>query len=271
MPAQTIRLPATDNFNALVLCRHGAMLDNRNDPYVGASLRVYGEYSRTEAEILRRLVQPGMVIVEAGANIGAHTVLLSQLTGPGGAVIAFEPQRIVFQTMCANLALNGCANVHALQGAVGETSGEILVPLLAPDQPHDFAGVSLIGVQQGEKVSMWALDKLELPACHVIKLDIEGMELDALRGGAGLVRKYRPALYVANNRPNRAAQVVGLLLGWKYRLYQHRSPLYPGPDNFAGVTENIFGGLVSSNLLCLPAELNATVKGLEEIEPATAK
>ena len=53
-----------------------------------------------------RSIQPGDVVIEVGANIGPHTVFLAQHVGPQGLVLAFEPQRILFQTLCANLALN---------------------------------------------------------------------------------------------------------------------------------------------------------------------
>ena len=104
-------------FNILANTRLGPMLANRNDRYVGQSILSYGEFSEGEAQMFRQLVGAGDVVVEAGSNIGAHTVLISRLVGDGGAVIAYEPQRIVFQTLCANLALNQCVNVVAKQKA----------------------------------------------------------------------------------------------------------------------------------------------------------
>ena len=86
-------------FNEVRACRWGPMVYNRNDAYVGASLRMYGEHSYLEHELASRIVQEGDLVVEAGANIGAHTVGLSRLAGARGAVIAFEPQRVVFQTL----------------------------------------------------------------------------------------------------------------------------------------------------------------------------
>ncbi|HZK98573.1 MAG TPA: FkbM family methyltransferase [Caulobacteraceae bacterium] len=111
-------LPA-DGFNALAACRRGPMLYNRNDQYVGASLARYGEFSRGESDLFGQIVRPGATVVEGGANIGVHTVEFSQRVGPGGSVWAFEPQRIVFQTLCANLALNSCVNVRAFQAGLG--------------------------------------------------------------------------------------------------------------------------------------------------------
>jgi len=264
MPARIIPIVRSESFNQIAICRHGPMLFNRHDRYVGASLQKYGEFSPGESVVFQRLLQPGMTVVEVGANIGAHTVELSQLVGPAGAVHAFEPQRIAFQTLCANLALNGCANVFAHQAAIGAAPGEILVPFLPPHQPANFGGLSLLGATEGERVPLRTLDTLGLAACHLLKLDLEGMEIEALQGGAALVRQFRPILYVENDRRERAAALIALLLSWNYRLYLHRPPLF-SPENFAGDTENIFGDVVSINMLCIAEERNITVNGLPEI------
>src|SRR5437868_835956 len=87
-------------------CREGAMLYNTNDTYIGRALDTYGEISRGEVELFQHVVQPSTTAVEVGANIGVHTIVLARLVGPQGRVVAFEPQRIVFQMLCANVALN---------------------------------------------------------------------------------------------------------------------------------------------------------------------
>ena len=269
MPARDVPILPPDNFNALAICRHGPMLYNRNDQYVGASMRKYGEFSPGESWLFRTLLVAGATVVEVGANIGAHTVELSRLVAPGGVVHAFEPQRIVFQTLCANLALNGCINVFAHQAAVGAAAGEILVPFLPPRRPNNFGGLSLHGATQGEPVPLRTIDSLGLSACRMMKVDCEGMEAEALRGGADTIRRLRPFLYVENDRQDRAAELIDLLLSWNYQLYWHTPPLF-APQNFAADSENIFGDIVSINMVGVPAELNITVQGLRKVEPKSA-
>jgi FkbM family methyltransferase len=260
---QEITLPA-DGFNALAMCRTGPILYNRHDMYVGASLRKYGEFSEGETELFRQLIGPGALVVEGGANIGAHTVSLSRMVGGQGNVLAFEPQRIVFQTLCANLALNSCANVRAFQCGLGSEPGEIIVPFLDPALPANFGGLSLLDVETGEPVRLATIDELGLTTCQMIKLDVEGMEVEALKGAARTIAAHRPLMYVENDRPARSSELVALLLSWRYRLYWHTPPLY-SPNNFAGDPENIFGNICSMNLLCLPGELQITVNGLTEL------
>jgi FkbM family methyltransferase len=260
---QEIALPA-DGFNALAMCRTGPILYNRNDMYVGASIGKYGEFSEGETELFRQLIGPGALVVEGGANIGVHTVSLSMLVGAQGSVLAFEPQRIVFQTLCANLALNSCVNVRAFQCGLGSEAGEIIVPFLDPCLPANFGGLSLLEAENGEPVRLTTIDDLGLAACHMIKLDVEGMEVEALKGAARTIAAHRPLMYVENDRQARSPELVALLFSWRYRLYWHTPPLY-SPNNFAGDSENIFGNIRSMNLLCLPRELAITVNGLTEL------
>ncbi|MFP3733211.1 FkbM family methyltransferase, partial [Bacillus sp. SIMBA_006] len=77
-------------------------------------------------------VRQGDTVVEVGANIGSHTVMLSQAVGDSGVVFAFEPQRHVFQVLCANLVINHCLNVRANQCAIGDTDGTIDFPAIDP-------------------------------------------------------------------------------------------------------------------------------------------
>lgn len=73
-------------------CRYGPMLFNRFDSYVGRSFDLYGEHCEAEAALLRSLLRPGDTVVEAGANIGAHTIAMAQILGAAGRLIAFELQ-----------------------------------------------------------------------------------------------------------------------------------------------------------------------------------
>jgi len=61
---------------------------------------------KVNVRFFRQLVQPGWSILDIGANMGAHTIALARLVGPTGKVLSFEPQRIIFQALCANVALN---------------------------------------------------------------------------------------------------------------------------------------------------------------------
>jgi len=254
-----------DQFNVLTNTRLGPMLANRNDRYVGQSILTYGEFSEGEAQMFRQLVGAGDVVIEAGANIGAHTLLLSRLVGPAGLVYAYEPQRIVFQTLCGNLALNQCLNVMAQQQGLGSGAGQMVLPGVDPRQVNNFGGLSLLAQGPGEKVDIATIDSLGLPACKLIKADVEGMESEVLLGATETLARCRPLLYLENDRAEKSPALMALILGLGYRLWWHVTPLY-NPDNFLKNPNNLFGGTVSINILCQPNEAARPVDGLREIK-----
>ena len=236
-------------------CRHGRMLYLKHDIYIGRCLDRHGEYAMAELEFLGNLVQCGDWVVDGGANIGCHTLFLSDRVGPTGGVLAFEPQRLVFQILCANLALNERQNVHAFGEALGDSDDFAFVPPIDYSRPHNFGGVSLGA--QGEPVRRVRLDDLGLPRCRLIKLDVEGSEVEALLGMRQTVTRCRPLLYVENDRPERSVELLRLLRSWGYQCFWHTpSILPPGPD----VEEHLL--VHSHNLLCVLPEHLELAQGL---------
>jgi len=235
-------------------CRHGVMAYLRSDEHVGRSLDVYGEWAEAEIELLTAFLKPGDVVVDVGANHGTHSLAFAKKVGPTGALLAFEPQRVVHQLLCANLMLNGVLHARALHAAVGAAPGALLVPDIDYAAAGNFGGLGLGAWEEGESVPVLTLDGFELPRLAVLKLDVEGMEALVLRGAAQTVTRCQPVLYVENNQPAGAPEVVEQLLRADYSLHWHFSPFFRAA-NFAGVRENVFGPTVDANMLCLPKRL----------------
>jgi FkbM family methyltransferase len=257
-------------FNRVKDCRYGPMLYNFHDQYVGRSLDLYGEYSEAEFALFRQIVRAGDVVIEVGANLGAHTIPLAKLTGSHGAVIAFEPQRITYQALCANAALNSLIHVFAYHLAVGKAPGVVHVPILDPTREQNFGGYSLGSDVQGEPVQMITLDSLTLVGCRLIKVDVEGMELEVLQGAVNLVRHFSPALYVENDRADRALELTRFISSLGYDMFTHDPPLF-NPNNFLNNPENVFGKVVTRNLLCVPSSSSHLVGGLPRFDPASIR
>jgi FkbM family methyltransferase len=265
--------------NVAKQCRHGLVIYNRHDVYIGRSFELYGEYSLGECQLFEQIVQPGDVVIEVGANIGAHTLRLAQLAGPLGRVHAFEPQRIVFQTLCANLAINSITNTHCYLQGVGSTTGELPIPPIDYERPNNFGGVSFdadapyrsSGANHGvEVVPLVVLDRVfaSLDRLRFLKIDVEGMELDVLLGGRELINRTRPLLYVENDRPAKAEALVATLRALGYDLYWH-TPLLYNPANYFGNPENVFAGIISINVFGVPSEAAARLDGFSRVDSAT--
>ncbi len=254
------------NFNELKQTRYGYMIYNKNDVYVGGCLKHYGEFSEGEIELFRQIIRPNHVVLDIGANVGAHTLLFSQIVGNQGVVLAFEPQRIVFQTLCANLALNGISNTYCYQIALGPTSGTVSIPPVNYNEIGNFGGVSMANQNHGENVSMSTLDSFNLPKCHFIKIDVEGMEQYVLSGAIETIKKHRPLMYVENDRKEKSADLIRFIASLGYRMFWHTPPLVNLRNNFYNNPKMIFDkNIVSINMFCIPQELQINIQGFREI------
>ncbi len=255
----------TERITRVKDCRHGRMIYLLTDRFIGASLDLYGEYSEGEAEVFAQLLAPGDIAIEVGANIGAHTVYLAQLVGPTGRVYAFEPQRVVFQLLCANIALNEAFNVRSFQAGAGAQAGCLNVPDVNYHAAgSNFGGVSFLEPVEGEAVPLITLDSLSLPSLRLLKIDVEGMEAQVLEGARGLIRRHRPVLYVENDRRAQSRQLLTLIHEFGYDMWWHFPALF-NPENHAGVSENIFGSVASGNLLCVPREHESAITGFRKV------
>jgi FkbM family methyltransferase len=256
-----------------VEARHGRYLANPNDIFIGRSLLEFGEFSEIEVALLCSLVKPGATVVEVGANIGTHTIPLARKAGAKGRVHAFEPQPLIFQTLCANLMLNGITRVDAQNKACGGRRARVVIPDCDPAAPKNYGRFELTGLdetnpQDGVQVEVVPLDEVDLGPVDLIKVDAEGMEFDVLRGAARLIETDRPLLYVENDRQDRSARLIKLIQSFGYRLWWHCPPLF-NPDNHAGKTENPWPGIVSVNMLCAHKSTAFTIDGAHEItDPA---
>jgi FkbM family methyltransferase len=245
-------------------CKHGAMLFFSNDHYIGLSLDLYGEFCEGEYELFAQILRPGMTVVDAGANIGVHTVGFAELVGPSGQVFAFEPQRALYHLLCGNLALNGYSRVSAFQAGLASTARSITVAAKEVSERVNLGDASEAQAQPDEQVPTAALDSFGLIQCHFIKVDVDGMELDVLQGAAETLVKHHPVLYVANNQRSNSPDLIQWLLDRQYRLYWHLPPLY-NPQNYFQDSVNVFAGIVSTNMLCVPASLGGSIENFREI------
>ena len=242
------------------------MLALPHDRFIGRCLEVYGEFSPGEWDLLAQIIKPGMTVVEVGANIGAHTVPMARACRPG-QLYAYEPQRRVFQILCANLVANDIDNVVAAPDACGMEPGEATIPPFDYQAEGNFGGVSIAAADAtGERVRVVRLDDLGLAACGLIKIDVEGHEAEVLAGAVETIARCRPILYVENDREAHQRAVIGLIRGLGYRLHWHTPPLV-GRNNFKGVETNVFPKVIGSiNMLCIPEE-RVIPTDLEPIDP----
>ncbi len=263
--------------NRLIRARHGFMLFNRHDTVVGRSLDYYGEYFESEVALFRQVLRPGDAVVDAGANIGAHTLALARLTGPTGRVLAFEPIRLNHQLLCANMALNAVTGVDCVAAALGDREDVLALDDVAMDADGNFGGIALDAIPGTRLVPQRRLDDVcTFDRLRLIKIDVEGMEAGVLLGARDTIRRLRPALYVENDRVEKSPDLIRLLQDLGYACHWCVTPFH-NPNNFFGRSEPLYetgfvddgtrlhGRGMGINLFCIPAEAGGRVSGLPPV------
>lgn len=240
--------------------REARYIANKNDAYVGRSLIHYGEYCEGEYSIFTAMTRPGAVIVEVGANLGAHTVRLAKHATLSGRVIAYEPQPAIFQALCGTIALNSLLNVECYPYGLGAASANVILPALDYRQPNNFGGISLLQpAAQGIQVAVQRLDDVfHWGRLDLLKIDVEGMELEVLQGAQQTISKYQPIIYLENDRQDKSPALLQWLVDAGYQLWWHFPPLF-NAQNYFHNSENIFGAAVSLNVLAVPKHINANI------------
>jgi FkbM family methyltransferase len=164
----------------------------------GEAVRLLAEYrfatwNPDEYRAFREAVGPGAVALDVGANVGAYSVLLGQWVGPGGRVYAFEPSPETFAGLSRHLALNGLAGtVVPVAAAVSRSNGRATLSGggLSGGNRLDPGGSG----PAVETVSIDAFCAREAIVPSFIKIDVEGAELDVLRGARDTIRRAGPGL-----------------------------------------------------------------------------
>jgi len=248
-------------YNVVAATELGPMIVNCNDTGVGRQLTASGSYEPDEMELFavfaRSLRRDDAVALDIGANIGTHALRLAQLL-PGGTVHAFEAQRLVYYMLCGNVALGSHENIHCHHAAVGKSPGRLAIPHFDHGRPLSFGSVEFgaaqrepIGQPRGDgarrqdDVQVVTIDQLAFPAVHLLKIDVEGMELDVLCGGERTIRRDRPLIFLEYLKGDQHA-LATWLLDAGYRVFPHRH-----------------------NWLCLPPGSAIAPSGTEEITAQT--
>jgi FkbM family methyltransferase len=214
---------------------HGTLIVNRFDQFipqpdmgcgVGLQLLENGCYDPAEVNLMlevldlrRRCYGDGVVAIDCGANVGVHTIEWARHMTGWGAVLAIEAQERIFYALAGNIAINNCFNARALNAAITSRPGTMKIPvpnysvtgsfgsleLKRRDQaefigqPIDYAEDKMVGVQAV------SLDSLNLARIDLIKIDVEGMELEVLAGGANCIANLHPILLIETIKSDKGA------------------------------------------------------------------
>lgn len=198
--------------NVLLQTDHGMMIVSRFDNCEGTGhsqwLLDHGNSNTIEAHAcMSAITKPNPVIFDIGANIGTFSTWFAR-TYPRGQIYSFEPQPQVFNMLCGNMALNNYYNVRAFPYGLG--SQEQRINAYEPDyySPQDFGTFSLLGAKLPitdrrfvveVKTLDWFVEYYNIYEVDLLKIDVEGMDLEVLQGGIATITKHLPAIYIEHS------------------------------------------------------------------------
>jgi FkbM family methyltransferase len=214
---------ASSNHGTMIVNRLDFRMINADGGYgVGFQILETAEFDSVEVNMAVQLLAlrrrhhgDGVVAIDCGANIGVHTIEWATAMTGWGSVLAIEAQERIYYALAGNIAINNCFNAMAVHAAVSSESGVMQIPspnYLVPASfgslelrqrtNNEFIGQPVSYTENTVNVRKLALDEFNLPRVDFIKLDIEGMEFEALEGAAKTIERNRPILLIEKIKAN---------------------------------------------------------------------
>jgi FkbM family methyltransferase len=224
-------LPLEGTF--LTILFHRLKIRLRYSEALGHSVLLYGGFETAEMEFLRKKISAGDTVLDVGANVGIFSIAFADVVGTQGKVIALEPHLQNIERLKNNLELNHFQNVQIFPVAAGQVTREIKLHL-ADDLAY-ASTIAVIGKHGNDQVittSMKKLDEIwqqvDTPQVTVLKIDVEGGELEVLKGAEELLKVCQPLIMAEANTKENLDQLKNWLLPKGY-IYKH--PLQFKPWN----------------------------------------
>jgi FkbM family methyltransferase len=177
----------------------GTILSGSTDDLIQRYVYYFGVWEPNLTAWLMRTLRSGAAFIDVGANIGYYSLLASRYVGPDGLVVAVEASPIIFQRLLSNIARNGghCHNVTAVNCAIGESCGQVVVHHAASDNigATSISSLSDAPPQTATVVPVAPLADVIpydiIDRIQVVKIDVEGSELQVIRGMTHLLNNRR--------------------------------------------------------------------------------
>lgn len=221
----------------------------------------YGEWSDVEVMIFHLLLNSQSNVVEVGANLGLHTVPIAKAV-PQGKVFAFEPQRIIYQQLCCNLALNNLTNVYSYRLGVSDTNTQMLIDSCHYDTFWNYGSFSLdkgfsteddfAEPIQKEPIDIIKLDDFapiaRLDSLDLLKIDAEGFDVNVLNGAIDIITRLQPFVFV-EYQPDTKQALLEFFAKHDYQVFWQASLRYQQLNYFQAPPIDTSGDI---NFLAIP-------------------
>jgi len=235
------------NPNFVADTEYGKLILNRNDRGVCGDIQRTGYFEREQINILKSIAEKllakkqHIVFYDVGANIGTHTLAIASTFKDKVLVRSFEAQSQIFYQLCGMVSLNGLRNVNCYNYAIG---GDDLpyIDALFPDYDayQNFGGFELLPIDKSDNADMIKnhMERVDVyPLSYfnehvdLIKMDIEGMEEEALKGSEDWIDCYKPVFMVEQHKSN-ADNIIAFFESMGYSVPPQQHDLICIPPGF---------------------------------------
>ena len=205
---------------------YGRFVVNRHCAFQAEALIKTGKpHINAEIEVLLAIADTlpkGAFMLDAGANIGLVSIPVAQTLLPrGGVVLAYEVQRMIYYALCAGAALNDLENLYAYHHGLGATVRDERISRLDYGAEQDHGAFSLLhqGDVRPETVRIITIDSIGLPRLDLLKIDVEGMEIEVLQGGRSTIARHRPWCWIEDWKVG-ADAIKAMFQGMEYQFFK---------------------------------------------------
>lgn len=191
-----------------------------------------GDHEPWIQDLLEAELRPGDCYFDVGAHAGFFALIASRFVGSLGKIVAFEPDPDNAAALKANIAKNGLTQIAVVEAAVWSSPGQVIFERATDASNRTQGHVSAAKYAGLHDISVPAtrLDDLVFsdghPVPHLIKMDVEGAEWEALQGARRLLAEAQPKLLCEVHDPAQMGQIRTYLEGFGYTAEEWK-PMHP--------------------------------------------
>lgn len=186
---------------------------NTKDTIISASLKLGMYWEEFLHKYFKMYKNKKLNCLDIGANIGTHSIYLSSLFNN---VYAFEPQRRIFKILKLNKKLNKCNNLKLFNNGLGEGEYTIKMQCYDKNKKKNMGGIGIVEKNGCEKINVKKLDSYKFKDIGLIKIDVEGYELNVFKGGIKTLKKWKPIILFEEHNIN--SKVFKFLRSLNYEI-----------------------------------------------------
>lgn len=206
------------------------MVLDLNDEGISRELAVYGCHEVNSTQEVKKIIRPGMKILEIGANIGYYALIEKSLTGQKGFLYAFEPSPFNFNLLKKNLKLNNIRNAELYQKAIGAKNA--VEKFYVADKSNLSSFIRRFDMDMYKDGSVIDIEIITLDSFLIdkgridfIRMDVEGYEGEILKGGENILKNNPPGNFfieihseLLHKKNSSASEIVNYLKNLGYEV-----------------------------------------------------